>query len=313
MSEQVTWPAPLVAPATIAVVSPSGPVPHAQLDRGIARMEARGFTIKLGDHAKGRYEYLSGTDAERLADLHAAWADPEVDAVWCARGGYGAMRLLDSVDWDSLARPLPLIGYSDITALHLAIQAKFDRVGFSGPMLGTSNGYGMPDDLDPASDADLWAWIGDRELPRALANPYGEPLTVLREGVAEGRLVGGNLALVAALVGTPYLPDLSGTILVVEDVGEYPYRIDRMLTQLRLSGDLDRIAGIILGDFDDCFPPVKDEPGLPLDELVIELLGDRDIPVVSGLRYGHIKQRCTVPLGAMARLSTSGPEIVVTG
>lgn len=307
------WPEPLIAPATIAVISPAGPVPHAQLDRGLARLAARGFTIQTGEHARGRYEYLSGTDAERLADLRSAWADPEVDAVWCSRGGYGVMRLLDQIDWQVLSRPLPLLGYSDITALQLALQAKFGLVSFSGPMVGTSNGYGLPEELDARSEADLWAWAGERKLPRALASPYGEPLTVLRHGLAEGILTGGNLSLLAGLIGTPYLPDMRGAILVIEDVGECPYRVDRMLTQLRLAGILDQIAGLVLGDFDDCFPPVKDEPGLPLDELVMELLGDRDIPVVSGLRYGHIKQRCTVPLGAMARVETTAPRITVLG
>jgi len=307
------WPAPLKPPATIAVVSPAGPVPHEQLDRGLARLTARGFRLKLGGHAKGRYEYLAGTDEERLADLHAAWADPEVDAVWCSRGGYGAMRLLDRLDWELLARPLPLLGYSDITALQLAIQAKFGRVSFSGPMIGSTNGFGRSDELDPASEADLWAWAGERALPRELANPHGEPLQVLRPGVAEGVLTGGNLSLLSALAGTPYLPDLTGAILVIEDVGECPYRIDRMLVQLRLAGVFEQLAGLVLGDFDDCFPPAKDEPGLPLDALVMECLGDRELPVVSGLRYGHIKQRCTLPLGALARLETAPPRITVVG
>ncbi|NUQ02149.1 MAG: LD-carboxypeptidase [Armatimonadetes bacterium] len=307
------WPTPLLPGMTIGIASPAGPVTADSLDRGLRRLHTLGFETRPGPHARDRWHYLAGSDADRAADLQALWSDPEVDAVWCARGGYGAMRLLPLVDWQRLARPIPLIGYSDITALQLALYRHHRLVSFSGPMISTSHGYGHPESVDHHTETDLWSWLRPGPLPRQLANPPELPLRVLREGRAEGPLLGGNLSLVAALVGTPYLPDFHGAILVIEDIGEAPYRVDRMLTQLALAGILDQIAGVVIGDFADYQPPPEPDPGPPVAELVLERLGDRDLPVLADLTYGHLPRRCTVPLGAWCRLETDGPSLLCDG
>jgi muramoyltetrapeptide carboxypeptidase len=191
--------------------------------------------------------------------------------------------------------------------------AKASLVSFSGPLLATSDSYGGAKGIDPFTEAGLWLWLSPGTWPRPLANPPGAQLQVLRPGQATGRLVGGNLSLVAGLVGTPYLPDLHGAILVLEDVDEVPYRVDRMLTQLLLAGHFDEIAGVVVGDFANCFPPKVKDDGPPFEELLLERLGERQIPVVSGLAYGHIRRKCTVPLGAMAELNTDPPSLTVLG
>lgn len=305
---QVRWPDPVPDGATIGVASPSGPVDRAALDRGVAALEAAGYRVRLAPHVADSWHYLAGPEADRVADLHALWSDPEVAACWCARGGYGITRLLDDLDWDLLAsRPLPLIGYSDITALQLALLARTGLVSFSGAMVASSYGYGAAAGIDPDTACLLWQWLRPGPRPAVLVNPGDEPLRVVWSGAAEGRLIGGCLTLVATLVGTPYLPDIDGAILVLEDVGEEPYRIDRYLSQLALSGLLGRISGVILGDFEDCFKT----PGPSVAELVLTHLRGRDVPVVSGLRYGHVRRRCALPIGAWAKLTTDPPRIAI--
>ena len=302
-----SWPRPLPPGGTIGVFAPAGPCRRGDLCRGLRALTQRGYRLKVAESCRRRWHYLAGNDDRRLADLHALVADPEVDALWCARGGYGTMRLLDRVDWALLAeRRLPLIGYSDITALQLALFAQTGLISFSGPMVGTVYGYGAADGIAPETEAELFGWLTPGPANQTLENPGGAPLRWLQSGVAEGRLLGGNLSLLAALVGTPYLPDLRGAILAIEDVGEVPYRVDRMLTQLRLAGLLDQVSAALLGDFADCFPPATDEPGPAVEELLMAILGRPGIPVASGLLHGHIRRRCTLPLGAMARISEAG-------
>ncbi|MCC7494513.1 MAG: LD-carboxypeptidase [Fimbriimonadaceae bacterium] len=301
------WPLALPPGGTIGVPAPSGPVVPEQLDRGVAALQARGYRVKLAPSVLARWHYLAGDDATRAAELQALWADPEVDAVWCARGGYGLTRLLDRLDWTVLQRPLPLIGYSDITALQLALLARVGLISYSGPMVASGYGYGRADGVDPETSRLLWPWLEPGPRPTAIRNPDDEPLQVWRPGSATGPLVGGCLTLVANLVGTPYLPSLQGAVLLLEDVDERDYRIDRYLSQLRLAGVVDQISGLVLGEFTDCF----DDDSAPLREIVTQWLGDRDIPVLAGLRYGHLARRCTVPLGAAVRVNTAPAAITL--
>lgn len=305
------WPRPLRPGETIAVVAPAGPVRLEDLSRGLRYLRRRGYRLKLGAAVRGRWHYLSGHDDERLADLHRAYADHDVQAVWCARGGYGTMRLLARLDYGLIdRRGIPLIGYSDITALQLAILTQTGLRSYSGPMVGTVHGFGAVGGVDPLTEASVWEWVGGARHGR-LAGDGLDGLRVVQSGAARGPLIGGNLSLLAALVGTPYLPDLDGAVLVLEDIGETPYRVDRMLSQLALAGVFERVAGVVLGDFATCFPPATEEPGPPVEELVAERLARPDVPLVSGLAYGHIDRRVTLPLGATVVVDTAVGRIVV--
>jgi muramoyltetrapeptide carboxypeptidase len=248
-----------------------------------------GFNTRIHPWVYQIDRYLAGADDHRAAQFNAMMADDTVQAVMCARGGYGAMRILDRLDYDAIGHnPKPLIGFSDITALHQVIQLKTGLVTFHGPMVTTLaklTGQGRQSWWD--------ALTGNRDFSMLFSD-----LRVLKAGSAQGLLVGGNLATLCHMVGTPYGADYAGTILMIEDVGEAPYRIDRMLTQMKLAGVLDGMAGLVVGGFEDCGR--FDE----IDEIVLERFGDMDIPIVSGAPFGHGRENTIVPLGVPARLDT---------
>jgi muramoyltetrapeptide carboxypeptidase len=294
------WPPPLGPGARVALVAPAGPLRgEADVERGVANARLLGWEPVVGRHVLRRAGYLAGSDDERLADLNAALRDDAVDGVWCLRGGYGAMRLLPSVDYDVLRRrPKALVGFSDVTALHAAVGRHAGLVTFHGPVARGA----LPD----GSAASLRAAVveqvsGCGEAPEA---------RVLRGGAAEGRLAGGNLALLAALAGTPYAPDLAGSILVLEDVNEAVYRVDRMLRQLRLAGMLDAVRAIAFGHCTDC-PAESDDGARTLDEVLAELADELDVPCVAGIPLGHIDRQWTIPLGAPAVLDAAARRLDV--
>ena len=236
------FPTPLAPGARVGLIAPSGPLRDAtDLEQGIQNVRTFGWEPVVGQHVLERDGYFAGSDEHRIADLNRFAADDSIDAIWCLRGGYGAMRLLHAIDYDAFSRhPRAIIGYSDITAFHSAIGQRSNVVTFHGPTARA--------DLTPLtrdSFADVMAKTHDTD------DLACGGMQTLVGGRATGRLAGGNLALVSALVGTPYAWDLDGAILVLEDVSEHVYRIDRMLTQLRLSGALDRVAGIAFGGFTD--------------------------------------------------------------
>ena len=285
----------------VALVSPSGPLrDERDLERAIENTRSLGWEPVVGAHVLERDGYLAGSDEHRLADLNRFAADSSIDAVWCLRGGYGTMRLLDGLDLDAWrARPKPLIGYSDITALHAALNAGAGLVTYHGP----------------TARAELTRFTRDsfeRVVSRG-ASGYaitGETMVCLRAGRARGRLVGGNLALVAALVGTPYAFDLDGAILVVEDVNEAVYRIDRMLMQLWLGGGLRRVAGIAFGRFTD-IPAEPSDAERPLDRVLGEFVDRCGVPAVGGLPVGHVPDHVTFPIGAVAELDADARTLII--
>jgi muramoyltetrapeptide carboxypeptidase len=273
--------------ARVALVAPAGPLKlPIDLDRAIENAEKLGWEPVLGAHAKSRHTYFAGTDAERLADFNAALSDDTIDGIWCLRGGYGAMRLLQNLDYDALrSRPKPIIGYSDISALHCAIGAQSSLASIHGPTArGTADPCGI------AADA-----------------------RTLVSGRARGRLVGGNLALLCALHGTPFQPNYDGAILVLEDVNEAPYRIERMLLQLRLSGDLQSCAGIAFGQFtntgekDDTLGGTRSLP-----EILEEAAKAVGVPTISGIPLGHVADQWSIPLGLQADLDADAKRLSVT-
>jgi muramoyltetrapeptide carboxypeptidase len=296
------FPPPLKAGSRVALVAPAGPIRgEVDIQRAVETTRSMGWEPVVGAHASERSSYLAGIDEHRLADLNRAAADDSIDAVWCIRGGYGCMRLLDGLDYDAWRnRPRALIGYSDITALHAAIGQRAELVTFHGPTARST--------LTPFS-ASL--------LTQALCGRTSHVLTAgdaetLRTGRARGRLAGGNLALVASLVGTPYAPSLDGVILVVEDVNETVYRIDRMFTQLRLAGALSRVAGIAFGQFTEIpFADDGAEESRPLGELLREVADQCGVPCIANIPLGHISDQWTLPLGAFAELDADAKSLSI--
>ena len=261
--------------------------------------------MRMGRNVRKRSGYLGGTIEERLDDLHGMFADPEVKAVFAVRGGYGSAQLLDRIDYDLiLNNPKIFLGYSDLTSLHLAIHKKTGLVTFHGPVvLSRFTDY---------TQKHFRKVLFEAEPAGVLTNPPEDSplrpshaLRTVRGGRARGRLIGGNLSLIAATMGTPYEIETEGRILFLEDVDEQPYSIDRMLTQLRLSGKLQKAAGIVFGECADCRP--RDyrpsfESTFSLGEVVDEILGSLRIPVLSGLTIGHTTDQLTLPIGTEATL-----------
>lgn len=273
-----------------------------------------GLRPRFGRNVRKRAGYLGGSIAERAADLHDMFSDPEIKAVFCVRGGYGSGQLLDSLDYDLIRRnPKIFLGYSDITALHLAIHKKTGLVTFHGPVTVSSFS-------EYTQEHFRRALFEPKPLGR-LTNPPeknqlrpGHMLRTVRGGKARGRLIGGNLSLVASLMGTPYEIDTRGAILFLEDVGEQPYSVDRMLTQLRLAGKLQSAAGIIWGECSDCRPrefQPSFESTFSTGEVVDQILGGLKTPVLAGLTIGHTADQLTLPQGVEATLDADNGELIV--
>jgi len=281
--------------ARVALVAPAGPLVDGAVDRAVGRVRAWGFEAVVGEHARKRHGYLAAPDPERAADFNAALRDDSVDAIWCLRGGYGVMRILDELDWTTLARrPRPVIGFRDNTALHLAIR-RHGVVSFHGPHPATEA-------LTPFSADSLLRALTVAAPAGVLPFPVdGGRARTIAPGVAEGPLVGGNLSLVASTLGTPYAVQAEGALLFLEEVGEAAYRIDRLLSQLRLAGVLASAAGIVIGGITEV-PDAGAEHVPSIDEVLADLLGDLGIPVAYGFPFGHVDDNWTLPVGVRARL-----------
>jgi muramoyltetrapeptide carboxypeptidase len=278
-------------------------------------VESLGFKVKPGAHLFDRAGYLAGSDDARAADLNAMFADDGVDAIWCVRGGYGASRILPALDYALMQRkPKALIGYSDITALHMAIHRHAGLVTFHGPVAFRA--------FTPYSLAELKRVLWTGEAPVRLGGPppfervegrvdWENRVATLVPGTARGRLLGGNLCLMAHLCGTPYFPDLRGAILFLEDVEEAYYRIDRMLTQLWLSGALAGVAGVAFGKFTNCDPSAFVLQNRPLEDILAERCRALGVPAVSGLMVGHIEDQTTLPVGCLAELDADAGTLTL--
>lgn len=292
--------------ARIALVAPAGPLAPGAVDRAAARVDGWGWVPVIGEHARGRHGYLSGSDAERAADFEAALLSPDNDAIWCLRGGYGTMRIVDRLTWSALAeRPRALVGFSDNTALHLAAQLA-GVVSFHGP-------HPAAEELPPFAVQRLHAVLSGNNVPEPLPFPSDHPQhrgDTVTGGVVEGPLVGGNLSLVAATLGTIYSVRAKGAILFLEEVGEPAYRIDRLLSQLRLAGIFDAVAGVAVGAFSEC-PDAQDEQTPAAAEVLQDHLQDLGVPVVAGFPFGHIPESWTLPLGIRARLDADAGTLTL--
>ena len=273
----------------IGIISPAGPVDESELKPDLEWLESAGFRIHVAPHVYDRQGYLAGDDEARLSDLHAMFRDREIKAIICARGGYGTLRLLDRIDYDLIREnPKIIVGYSDITALLMAINKKTGLVTFHGPMVRGLSA------LHDSSRESLFKLLSS-DQPVSFGPIAGNSLI---SGSATGPLMGGNLSLICYVVGTPFLPSLDGCILFIEDKGEPLYRIDRMLTHLLLAGQLKGIKGLIGGEFIDCGDPFA------IDDLLNTAVSDLKIPLITGFPVGHGMANLTLPLGIPARLDT---------
>ena len=288
-------PPPLRRGDIVGVVAASGPVRPDLLENGLRFLDRSGFRIQLGRHLHERNDYLAGGDHQRATDLNFMLSDPSVRGILFARGGYGVMRLLDGVQTDQIRKdPKILVGMSDLTALALSLYGRCGLMTWSGPMVAAQVGEG----LDALSEEWFSRALTEPVAARTLI-PGNQSIKVVRPGEASGPLVGGCLSLITALMGTRHFPDLAGTVLLLEDVHEPLYRIDRMLTQLKLAGVLDAVAGFVLGHFSD---NESTDRRVEVENILLDLIGDEPVPVLSAYPYGHDLPNLTLPHGAYVRL-----------
>lgn len=295
---------------TIGIVTPSSPVDETLLHQGVQAIRERGYDVLLGEHSLARSPqspYLAGTDAQRAGDLMSMYAHPAVSAVFLARGGYGNVRLLDRLDWERLAeRPRILAGHSDATTLHLAVQRFSPMVTFFGPTV--SELARLHGDA-----ADVFWGLLEREQPWGTL-PTGEGSRTLVSGVAQGPLTGGCLSLLAQACGTPYSPDFGGKIVIIEDVNEPPYRVDRNLCQLLHASVLQQAAGFVIGDVS--WQRERPSEARLRDEGALEAVWQRYItplgrPTVTGFRCGHTLNPLSLPMGVFARLEADEARLTL--
>ena len=297
----------------VGLIAPGGVVDDAIIQHCVKNLEGMGFTVKPGRNLRAAHGGYAGTVQQRLDDLHDMFRDREVGAIWTARGGSGALSLVPRIDY-ALARRRPkiLIGFSDVTALHLGLLRHAGLVTFHGPV-----GWTQFSDFSVAQmRAVLMEPARRRVLPMAeenLANAEKLPAfrpRVFRAGAAQGRLVGGNLSVLTAFAGTPHLPSTKGAVIFLEEVGEPPYRIDRMLTQLHLAGITPAANGIAMGVFQRC-EPADGAPSLTLQQTLEERMADLKVPAASGFSFGHIPNQVTLPVGVMARMDAEARTITL--
>jgi len=300
---------------TIGIIAPASAPPDPKaVDRALAAVEAFGFKPKPGKYLRARLGFVAGTDRERATDLMGMFSDKRVKAIICLRGGYGTPRILDRLDYAVIRRnPKIFSGYSDITALHMAFAKQSGLLTFHAPML---NGELANAKLPNFARASFFRTVMTAAPAGSICKGYKDKtVAVIRRGIAEGRLLGGNLTLFCANVGTPFMPALKGRILFFEDVGEKPYRIDRMLTHLINAGVFSQVAGVAVGVNKDCHDPDAKSDGEYRQseaDVVRDRLSGLGIPVVTGLPFGHIDLNATIPVGGRARLDANHGDLIIT-
>lgn len=299
---------------TIGIICPSSAIDN-NLSFLLAQetFEALGFKVKWGAHTHNRFGHLAGNDTEKLADLHDMFSNNEVKGIVCMRGGSGAARLLNKIDYELIKRnPKVFLGYSDITSLHAAIQRQTGLITFHGPV-GTSS----------------WPALAVNQFETLFFNGvsplYENPLTkaddliprqnriqTIRSGMATGKLMGGNLTVLTSISGSLYYPDFTDSILFLEDVSEEPYRVERMFCQLKLNGTLDKIKGFIFGKCTDCSPS-GGYGSLTLDQILDDYIKPLQVPAYQGALIGHIREQFIVPLGVQVNMDADKGTFIAAG
>lgn len=294
---------------TIGIIAPSSPEDKEKLHDSTKILEGLGFKVVHGRSCYENYGYLAGDDELRAFDINTMFRNPKIDAIFCMRGGYGSIRILDLIDYNVIHKnPKIFMGYSDITALHIAIVQKTNLVTFHGPMLTS-------DFLSPGFESYTKASMLKaltRPIPLGkIESPIEETKsTMLKPGNAQGEIIGGNLSLLVSTLGTPYEIDTRGKILLIEETGEEPYKIDRMLTQLRLSGKLYDVEGIALCQFTNC-EPSDSTKSFSLDEMFKEVFSFFKKPIIKNVYTGHGESMATIPLGVLGKIDGSKGVFIV--
>jgi muramoyltetrapeptide carboxypeptidase len=287
----------------IGIISPASSADDfTKVESGVRYLEKLGYKVEVGKSVGKTHGYLAGDDNERVEDLHYMFRKKNVNAVICVRGGYGTPRLLDKIDYKIIKdNPKIFVGYSDITALQMAIMCNTGLVTFAGPMLAVD----FADEVSRFTEEVFWAMITSNKKFGKISQPDDEKIFTLVKGSSKGRIIGGNLTMMTALMGTKYLPEFKEKILLIEEVGEVPYRVDRMLNQLRLAKVFNHVKGVILGTFTDCNETDPSKKTLSLGEVVADYFNKLKIPVIYNLKCGHVKDSITIPMGVMVKLNAS--------
>jgi muramoyltetrapeptide carboxypeptidase len=299
---------------TVGVIAPSSPPPDPNaVDRAAETLERFGFTPKLADNVRDRHGFLAGGDRERAANLMQMFTDKTVKAIICLRGGYGAARLLGLLDYRIIRRHAKIFcGFSDITSLHCAFAKKVNMISIHAPMLSGLQSK----DLKEFTRSSFFRTVMEAKPAGSIVSDYDKKdISTVRCGVAEGPLIGGNLSVLCAAIGTPFEPSFKGKILFIEDVNEQPYRLDRMLTQLLNTGLLRQVAGVAVGVNRDCEDDNKDKVVEEYRQTSADVMAERleslGVPVVMGLPFGHVAFNATIPIGAQAKLDADNGDLII--
>jgi len=293
----------------IGLIAPSGRLTQTKLQKAKKNLDVLGLKYTFSKYAAESDGYFAGTDAMRIHDLHAMYDNPEIDAIWCIRGGYGVTRIVDHLDYDLIGRnPKPIIGYSDITTLLAAIYQKTGNACYHGPVAASTMSEYTIDHLKPiyGLDKDMDIELSKSNIEMAKEKTVYQ-YRVINPGKAKGKLVGGNLSLLSAMVGTRHALQAKNKLVFLEDIGEEPYRVDRMLTQLISSGFFEGVRGVFLGVFAGCHK--KDEHSKTLIEVISERIKRIEVPSAYGFSFGHIDDQCTFRFGQEAELNTEARTI----
>lgn len=291
--------------STIGVISPASSTEKNRIKKLEKILKNEGFNVVMGKAVYESNKYLAGTDEERAEDLNYMFKNEEIDGILCVRGGYGTPRILDLLDYETIEEnPKVFIGYSDITAVHVALNQKCNLITYHGPM-GSSD---IVDGFNEESKENLEKVVLKNGKNKNLENPKKEKFEIINKGVVKGSIIGGNLSLLVDLIGTDYEVDTKGKILFIEEIGEEPRNIDRMLNQLRLSGKLDDAIGIILGDFNNC---TTENISFTLDEVLDQYFKGINKPVLKNFKAGHCEPMITIPFGVKVKLDCNLGEVII--
>ncbi|MBS4955544.1 MAG: LD-carboxypeptidase [Clostridium sp.] len=300
-------PKPLQQGDSVAIIAPASPCDKKLIDKCISSLNELGLNVVIGESCISEHGFLSGTDDIRANDINCMFADKNIKGIFALRGGYGCARLLDLLDFKLIKKnPKIFIGYSDITALHIAINQKSKLITYHGPMISTELIKG----LDEYSADYYKKFIFGNEKVEELFNPKGNTLEVINNGIASGQLIGGNLSLICSSLGTKYEINTKNKILFLEEVEEVPYKVDRMLTHLKQSGKLKDVNGIILGAFTNCIAP-NNKKSLSLQEVFNEIILPLKKPTISNLVCGHCLPTLTLPLGEKVLLDANNKKVKI--
>ncbi|MDQ7815741.1 MAG: LD-carboxypeptidase [Melioribacteraceae bacterium] len=287
----------------IGIISPaSSPDDLTKINRGVEYLEKLGYRVEVGKNVGLQEGYLAGTDQQRLTDIHSMFSNKIIKAIFSIRGGYGSGRLLDKINYKLIRNnPKIFVGYSDICALQMAFYSKCGLITFAGPMVAVD----FHDEVSKFTEEVFWRTITSNKKIGRLSNPRNEKFYTLNKGRTSGRIIGGNLSVMTSLIGTEYFPKIKDSVLILEDINEAPYRVDRMFNQLRLGKIFKQIRGIILGHFVNCVESNPETKSFSLNEVVIEYFQNLKLPVVYNVRHGHIKENLTIPFGIRCNMNAT--------